>query len=71
MSQEMDKDAVIAAYKSQLTAEEIIACEVAKECLATSFNIEKSIGFRDWLKKNHMFIYQYHGDKTWRKSDEK
>ncbi len=57
MSEEMDKDAVIAAYKSQLTAEEVIACEVAKECLATSFNIEKSIGFRDWLKKkSHVYI---------------
>mgnify|MGYP005662435799 CR=1 FL=1 len=31
---------------------EKIALEIAKEDLGTSFNIEKSVGFINWLKKN-------------------
>jgi hypothetical protein len=31
---------------------EKMAMEIAKEDLGTSFNIEKSVGFINWLKKN-------------------
>ena len=31
---------------------EKIAYKIAKEHLGSSFNLEKSIGFQKWLKKN-------------------
>ncbi len=39
-------------YIKSLNKIERIAYEIAKKDLASSFNIEKSIGFLNWLKKN-------------------
>jgi len=46
------------AYIAQFSPQEKIAYEIARKHLATSFNIEKSIGFQEWLKKNPTVIYQ-------------
>ena len=43
---------IIDRYLKSLTDIEKIAMEIAKEDLGTSFNIEKSIGFLNWKKKN-------------------
>ena len=43
---------IIQAYLNSLTEIEKIALKIAKEDLGTSFNIEKSIGFLKWIKKN-------------------
>lgn len=40
----------IQQYISQLTPIEKKALEIAKRCLETSFDIEKTIGFQKWLK---------------------
>ena len=37
-------------YIQQLNEEEKIVLKIAKEHLGTSFNIEKSIGYKKWLK---------------------
>ena len=39
-------------YLDTLNNIEKIALQIAKEDLGTSFNIEKSIGFLNWKKKN-------------------
>jgi len=41
------------AYISQLGEKEKIAYEIAKNHLGTSFSLKKSIGYKDWLKKQH------------------
>ena len=38
-------------YIKQLTEKEQKAYNIAKEHLGSSFNLEKSIGFQQWLKK--------------------
>jgi hypothetical protein len=38
-------------YISQLSEVEKIAYEIAKEHLVSSFNIRRSNGFKEWLKK--------------------
>tara|TARA_B100001996_G_C18203211_1_gene416836 strand:+ start:135 stop:290 length:156 start_codon:yes stop_codon:yes gene_type:complete len=43
---------IITQYLKSLDELEKIALQIAKEDLGTSFNIEKSIGFLNWLKKN-------------------
>tara|TARA_B100000035_G_C21035688_1_gene570795 strand:- start:899 stop:1054 length:156 start_codon:yes stop_codon:yes gene_type:complete len=43
---------IIDRYLKSLTNIEKVAMEIAKEDLGTSFNIEKSIGFLNWKKKN-------------------
>ena len=43
---------IIAKYLETLNDTEKIALQIAKEDLGTSFNIEKSIGFLNWIKKN-------------------
>ena len=40
----------IESYIEQLTAQEKIVLNIAKEHLETSFDIEKSIGYMTWLK---------------------
>ena len=45
----MDNE-IIQKYISQLTPIEKKALEIAKRCLETSFDIEKTIGFQKWLK---------------------
>ena len=42
----------IDAYIGQLSDVEEIAYKIAKEHLGSSFDIEKSIGFLSWIKKN-------------------
>ena len=37
-------------YIQQLNEKEKIVFEIAKEHLGTSFNIEKSIGYKKWLR---------------------
>lgn len=39
-------------YIKYLSKMEKIALEIAKQDLGSSFNIEKSIGYLSWLKKN-------------------
>ena len=41
-------------YIAQLNSIEKIVLQIAKEHLETSFSIEKSIGFKEWLKKNQI-----------------
>ena len=41
---------LIAEYISQLEKKEQIVLKIAKEHLETSFDIEKSIGFKQWCK---------------------
>ena len=43
---------IIDKYLETLNYIEKIALQIAKEDLGTSFNIEKSIGFLNWIKKN-------------------
>jgi len=43
---------IIDKYLETLNEIEKIALQIAKEDLGTSFNIEKSIGFLNWIKKN-------------------
>jgi hypothetical protein len=39
-------------YINSMDEKEKIAYKIAKEHLGSSFNLEKSIGFQKWLKKN-------------------
>ena len=39
-------------YIESMDEKEQIAYNIAKEHLESSFNLEKSIGFQKWLKKN-------------------
>ena len=41
-------------YISSLNELELIALKIAEEDLQTSFNIRKSIGFNNWLKKKEI-----------------
>ena len=43
---------IINRYLASLNDIEKVAFKIAKEDLGSSFNIEKSIGFLNWLKKN-------------------
>tara|TARA_B100000902_G_scaffold205830_1_gene196198 strand:- start:171 stop:326 length:156 start_codon:yes stop_codon:yes gene_type:complete len=43
---------VVDRYLASLNEIEKIALKIAQEDLGSSFNIEKSIGFLKWLKKN-------------------
>ena len=46
------KNSNVTKYIKQLSLMEKKALEIAKEDLGSSFNIEKSIGYLSWLKKN-------------------
>lgn len=46
-----DKNILIKKYIDQLSDDEKIVLEIAKKQLKTSFSIEKSIGFLNWLKE--------------------
>ena len=39
-------------YINSMDEKEKVAFKIAKEHLGSSFNLEKSIGFQKWLKKN-------------------
>ncbi len=53
----LDRQLILVKIKD-LNDIEKIALQIAKEDLGTSFNIEKSIGFLNWIKKN--FIFKHH-----------
>jgi hypothetical protein len=46
-----NEELFIEEYISQLSEVEKIAYEIAKEHLGSSFNIKRSNGFKEWLKK--------------------
>ena len=50
----MDKitNSTIKEYLEQLSESEKKVLKIAENILESSFNIEKSIGFLNWLKKN-------------------
>tara|TARA_B000000475_G_scaffold270294_1_gene265664 strand:- start:804 stop:1028 length:225 start_codon:yes stop_codon:yes gene_type:complete len=43
---------IIIKYINSLNEIQKLALKIAKEDLGSSFNIEKSIGFLNWIKKN-------------------
>tara|TARA_B100000927_G_C16271256_1_gene391578 strand:+ start:179 stop:334 length:156 start_codon:yes stop_codon:yes gene_type:complete len=43
---------IINKYMNSLNELQKVALQIAKEDLGSSFNIEKSIGFLNWIKKN-------------------
>ena len=43
---------IINEYINSLNELQKVALQIAKEDLGSSFNIEKSIGFLNWIKKN-------------------
>lgn len=45
---------IIDEYISTLSAIEIIVMKIAEEDLKSSFDIVKSIGFLNWIKKNKL-----------------
>jgi len=47
-----NKKELLDEYIKQLNEKEQKACQIAKEYLASSFSLEKSIGFKEWIKKN-------------------
>lgn len=49
---EITIDVLKTNYINSMDEKEKIAYKIAKEHLGSSFNLEKSIGFQKWLKKN-------------------
>ena len=47
-----NEDLLTSTYILQMNSKEKIAYEIAKDHLGTSFNLKKSIGYKEWLKKN-------------------
>lgn len=45
------KEELINEYIAQLSQQEQIVLEIAKEHLESSFDIKKSIGFMEWINK--------------------
>lgn len=43
---------LISEYIAQLSTQERIVLKIASEHLETSFDIEKSVGYKNWLRKN-------------------
>ena len=52
MDSEKEKGNTLEKYINQLSEIEKLTMEIAKQNLKTSFELEKSLGFRDWLKNN-------------------
>ena len=55
----IDKNAVdkhIQTYISQLSDIEKKVLSIAKDHLETSFSIEKSLGFKEWLEKQTLIL---------------
>jgi hypothetical protein len=46
-----EEEDILKSYISQLSEKEKIAYEIAKNHLGTSFSLKKSIGYKEWLKK--------------------
>jgi hypothetical protein len=49
-----DKSTLRQEYIDQLTDKERLVFEIAKEHLGSSFNIERSIGFQEFLRKKKL-----------------
>ena len=49
---EINLEAQIKKYKSELSEQELIVLNIAIEHLGSSFDISKSIGFMEWKKEN-------------------
>ena len=47
-----NEDSLTSEYISQMNSKEKIAYHIAMDHLGTSFNLKKSIGYKEWLKKN-------------------
>lgn len=45
-------------YIKQLTPKEKCALKIAQEHLGSSFNLGKSIGFLNWIKKKFPVVYK-------------
>ena len=46
------------AYINQMTEQESIVFEIAKEHLQTSYDVTKSIGFQKWKDESEIKIYR-------------
>lgn len=46
-------------YIKSMTPPEKVALEIAKEQLQTSFDIEKSLGFKKHMKNNNIVLVEY------------
>jgi hypothetical protein len=54
--QELNLNNLINQYLESLTEREKIVLKIAQEHLESSFSIELSVGFSDWLKKSNIKI---------------
>ena len=45
------QEELIEEYKSQLTEQERLVLQIAVEHLETSFDVVKSIGYKEWVAK--------------------
>ena len=52
MKKYFSDNSLLIGHISSLNKIEKVAFNIAKEDLGTSFDIEKSIGFLNWIKKN-------------------
>lgn len=48
----IDADINVETYENQLTDLELVALKIAREHLESSFNMNKSIGYLEWVEKN-------------------
>tara|TARA_B100001996_G_C18616623_1_gene576001 strand:+ start:967 stop:1140 length:174 start_codon:yes stop_codon:yes gene_type:complete len=53
MNTDTKTEELIAQYKDSLSEQERIVLKIAIEHLESSFDIEKSIGYLEWLKNNN------------------
>lgn len=53
MNTDTKTDELITMYKDSLSEQEQIVLKIAIEHLESSFDIEKSIGYLEWLKNNN------------------
>lgn len=49
MTKQTDK---IQEYMEQMSEQERLVLKIAEDHLGTSFDIEKSIGFKEWIQNN-------------------
>ena len=49
----MDDASLLAAYKQSLSKWELVALQIVRERLGSSFDLEKSIGFIRWKALTH------------------
>ena len=46
----MEKEKLIQEYIEQLSEQEKLVLHIAQDHLGTSFDIEKSIGYKEWIQ---------------------